>query len=507
AMITDSSGNIEYVNRSFERSSGYSLDEVRGKNPRIFRSGQQPPQLYADLWQTISRGETWRGILCNRTKAGESRWECITIHPIPAREGTTARFLAIKEDVSAQRQVEDELRQAQKFEALGVLAGGVAHDYNNILTAILAHVALLKRNATLPPEAKDSVLAVEELSRRAAALTRQLVDFSRPQASLVEPIDAAALVAQLAHLLRRLVPDNISFVAHPPRGTLFMLANAGMIEQVLTNLIINARDAINGAGRISVEVSGTEIAPGEYHRHPDAYPGRFICFRITDTGIGMDRSTQARLFEPFFTTKLGTGNGLGLATSLMLIRQQHGWIDVTSEPGRGTTFRVYLPEAETRTKSAPRLAAAAPGGGTELILIVEDDRDVRTVIGVGFRQLGYTVFEASNGREALDIYRNPELRIAGIVTDHLMPGGINGVELVRLMRQVHSQAVAIICSGYDRDRLGHSGHIPANTTFVPKPVDVLALGGVLRRLLNAVAADRARADLKPVRSDLAARFR
>ena len=406
-IITDLRGEIHYVNPQFTKTTGYSLQEVLGKNPRLLKSNQMPSAHYTRLWATILQGKVWRGELHNRKKNGELFWESASVSPISDGAGKISHFVAVKEDITQRRHLEAQLRQAQKLEAIGQLAGGVAHDFNNILAAIMMHIGLLQMNPKLDEVTRQALKDLIIEARRAANLTRQLLMFSRRSVLTVKALDLNEVVANLLKMLSRLIGEHIDlrFEGEPALPTIE--ADAGMMERVLMNLVVNARDAMHKGGQITIRTALIKVDEAHAAAHPDRCAGRFISLTVSDTGCGMDTATLKRVFEPFFTTKpVGFGTGLGLATAHGIVAQHKGWVEVESAPGMGASFQVFLPAAvdlRTKEEQCDRKGGAVRGG-SEAVLVVEDDLAVRQMVCQALRKLGYAVTrsrERAAGAETL----------------------------------------------------------------------------------------------------------
>jgi PAS domain S-box-containing protein len=481
-VITDAAGAIEYVNSQFTRMTGYAFDEVRGRTPRILKSGETPPEAYQRLWQTISAGGTWRGVFHNRTKSGDLYWERATISPMRDAGGRITHYFAVKEDLTELKLLEEQFRQAQKMEAVGQLAGGIAHDYNNILTAMMMHLGLLDDEADVPPRLRSTLRELEKLAARSARLTRQLLTFSRQQPVNVAPLDLGALVNNLLGMLRHLLGEPVALDYRADPAPLWVRADAGMMEQVVTNLAVNARDAMAPhGGRLTIELRRITIDSQALPANPDAYAGTFVRLAVTDTGCGMTPATQKRIFEPFFTTKdVGKGTGLGLATVFGITQQHHGWIEVESAPGQGSTFRVFLPALDEAPAATGPSHADIAMQGTETILLVEDEPAVLETAVRGLRSLGYRVITATNGPEALATWEQHAGEIEVLVTDLVMPQGLNGIDLARRLRASKPELRVVIASGYSR-----SGSTPglgevAGAAFLQKPFELPTLTAAIR---------------------------
>jgi signal transduction histidine kinase len=392
------------------------------------------------------------------------------------------------EDVSALRRLEEQLRHTQKMEAIGQLAGGVAHDFNNILAAMLMQLGLLQLDANLAPELATALDQLEKGANRAASLTRQLLTFSRRQMMEVKPLDLNELLADLLKMLRRILGEPIDLMVQGQTRPLWIEADAGMIEQVVMNLCVNSRDAMPQGGQLTIKTEAIEIEAAAAQTRPGAQPGKFICLTVTDTGCGMDEATQARMFEPFFTTKeVGKGTGLGLATTYGIVRQHMGWCEVESKVGQGTVFRVFLPAPKTAPLgSSERSSPDAPltPRGEETLLVVEDDDSVRNMAVRCLRRLGYRVLEASNGVQALQRWNEHSGRIDLLLTDKVMPEGINGLELAERLRQLSRGLKVIISSGYSLEMTRPSAWSARGIRFLAKPYEFEALAALVRKCLD-----------------------
>ena len=392
---------------------------------------------------------------------------------------TTAKTAAL-------RASEEQLRQAQRMEAVGQLAGGVAHDYNNILTSTLMQLGLLLADPNLTEEVRHSLGQLVSDAERAASLTRQLLMFSRRQLIQVKQIDLNEVLANLLKMLRRLLGETINLEFQGSPQPLWIKADAGMIEQIVTNLCVNARDAMSpNGGRLTIDARLVPVGAEAAQVNAEARPGTFVCLSVIDTGCGMDAATLKHIFEPFFTTKeVGKGTGLGLATVYGITKQHGGWVEVVSEVGRGSIFRVYLP-AQTKTvppDSGP--AEVETRKGTETILLVEDDQAVRDMVVRGLQWHGYRVFVAANGQEAEKIWNRHADEIDLLFTDIRMPGGTSGLELYERLKQSKANLKVVISSGYSEEivKLGRS--VNPLLVFLPKPYDVKTLADTVRRCLD-----------------------
>jgi signal transduction histidine kinase/ActR/RegA family two-component response regulator len=392
--------------------------------------------------------------------------------------------LAIYRDVTESRLMEQQLRAAQKMEAIGRLAGGVAHDFNNVLM-IISSAAQMMQSATDDADRKERYLSqIRSATEKAASLTRQLLAFSRQQVLHPAILDLNVVVGDLWKMLPQLLGEDVETVLDLASDLGSVSADRGQIEQVIMNLAVNARDAMPGGGKLTVETANAELDGTALDHHGAENPtGEFVMLAVTDTGTGMDAETQAKIFEPFFTTKeIGKGTGLGLATVYGIVKQSAGHVTVYSEPGKGTTFKVYLPRV--REKVAPWLSFASKpaSGGTETLLLVEDESALRELASEFLRSKGYTVLEAGNRREALHICRNHENSIHVLVTDVVLPGG-GGPDLAKAVLAMRPDLRVIYMSGYT-DQVLSAELVGGNATFLQKPFDLETLARTLRSVLD-----------------------
>ncbi|MFT3830168.1 MAG: PocR ligand-binding domain-containing protein [Opitutaceae bacterium] len=398
---------------------------------------------------------------------------CQALHLI----GTQLSQLALRNVQQArfinERQLlEEQLRQAQKLEAVGQLAGGVAHDFNNILTAQFMQLALLQDRTDLPGEVHDALEVLQSGARMAADLTRQLLAFSRRQILQLQPIELNEVLAKLLKLFGRVLGEHIELQMVPAAGPVRIRGDAGTIEQVVINLVVNARDAMPRGGVLRIVCATEELAEAACTGRPDARAGRFARLTVSDSGCGMAPEILEHIFEPFFTTKaVGAGTGLGLATVYGIVKQHQGWVEVTSRIDHGTTFQVYLPLAEgpERAVGAPP-ERAARGGAGQLILVVEDEEPVRKLLGHLLQRLGYRVLAAADGQEALALWAQHRAEIQLLFTDMVMPGGIDGRELALRLLAESPDLRVVLASGYSLD-LARQGLPEACCTFIAKPYD------------------------------------
>ena len=484
-VITDPEGTITYVNPAFESVSGYSKEEVIGQNPRILKSGHQDAAFYKRMWDNLARGEVWKGRLVNRRKDGALFQEDATIGPVRDASGLVVAYVAAKRDITNEMNLERQLVQAQKMEAIGRLAGGVAHDFNNLLGVILGYGEMTRRGLSEDHPLAAKVDQILKAAERAAGLTRQLLAFSRMQVLEARIVDLNALVSNLEAMLARLIGEDIELTTTLAPGLGRVKVDPGQIEQVLMNLVVNARDAMPDGGHLEIETGRAEFDADYVGRHVEARAGPYAMLAVSDSGMGIDTSTQAHMFEPFFTTKaLGRGTGLGLSTVYGIVKQSGGHIWCYSEVGVGTTFKVYLPLVETDASSAsptPSPVSLAPG--RETILLIEDDQSLRELLCETLEGGGYTVLVANGGEEALRMAGEYAGAIQLIVTDVIMPG-LTGRQAAETIKQTRSEVQVLFISGYIGDALARHGVLEPQAKLLSKPFASDALLRKVREVLD-----------------------
>ncbi|HEX7569901.1 MAG TPA: PAS domain S-box protein [Verrucomicrobiae bacterium] len=489
-VITDTQARILYVNPVFEQTSGYSRAEALGQNPRILKSGKHDAGLYRQMWDVLTRGEVWHGHLINKRKDGTLYEEETTISPVRDAAGKVVNYVAVKRDVTHEMQIENQFRQLQKMEAIGTLAGGVAHDFNNILAIIQMQASLLKSSGDLSPGQMKFADEIGTTIDRAAALTRQLLLFSRKETLQAHDLDLSQSIDNMTKMLRRTLGENIEVQLKLAAQPMFIHADAGMMDQVLLNLAVNAHDAMPQGGRLIITTAGVEFDEFAAAQSAPARPGAFVCLSVADTGGGIPPEILPRIFEPFFTTKaVGKGTGLGLATVFGIVQQHKGWINVYSEVGHGTTFRIYLPRLTGMTdiKVAQKMLATVPTGD-ETILLVEDEPALRTSMNLTLTNLGYRVLEAATGNQALEVWQEHGAEIRLLLTDLMMPDGMTGKELAQRLVKENQKLKVVYMSGYSADLIGKDFPVQENVNFLAKPFHMQKLAQILRDSLDKHAS-------------------
>jgi signal transduction histidine kinase/ActR/RegA family two-component response regulator/HAMP domain-containing protein len=413
----------------------------------------------------------------------EGRTISWSFHPILSSQAVHCYL----EDITDRLSLEAQLRQSQKMESVGQLAAGVAHDFNNMLTVIQGHSGMLLAKDSLPAEHADSAQAIYFAAERAASLTRQLLMFSRKNVMQPTLLDLREVVANMSNMLRRLLGETIQLDFQPPQEIPLIQADTGMMEQVVMNLAVNARDAMPKGGVLTITTRSATIEEVYQQTHPEARTGSFVCLRVSDTGFGMDDATMARVFEPFFTTKeVGKGTGLGLATVYGIVKQHEGWIEVNSEPGNGARFDIFFPASTVPLEARERSpeAAVEVRGGQETVLVVEDEPVLRSMAHMILEACGYNILEAGSGVEALRVWEDRHDSINLVLTDMIMPEGISGMELALKLRAAKPDLRIIFASGYSMDDLDPSIFRNGCALFLQKPYTHITLAKAVRDCLD-----------------------
>jgi PAS domain S-box-containing protein len=485
-MITDVQGRILYVNPSFEKITGYRRDEVVGRSPGLLKSNRHDAAFYRDLWARITAGQVWRGRLINKKKDGNLFTEDAIIAPVRDEHGNIENFIAVKSDITKELGLQEQYLQAQKMESIGRLAGGVAHDYNNILTAIMGHAQLALMNLPSDHPVREDLEDVLSSAERAVSLTRQLLAFARRQ--LIEPkvVNLNDLIVQIGKMLHRLIGEDIELVTRTAPNLGHVKADPGQIEQVILNLVVNARDAMPDGGTVTIRTANVTVGDVDARRYVGFTPGDYILLTVSDTGAGMSEEVKNHLFEPFFTTKeQGKGTGLGLATCYGIIEQSQGHIHFVSELGRGTTFSVYLPRVMDQVESLDdSVSLSALPRGAETILVAEDEAATRSLFARVLRRQGYQVLEAANGREALSLIEAGGANIRLLLADVVMPA-MGGKMLADRLRSIYPESKVLFMSGYVSGEGIQPDLNRPGTSFIQKPFTPSVLVRVVREMIDA----------------------
>jgi PAS domain S-box-containing protein len=486
AVITDAQGIVLYVNPAFEQITGYNWDEAVGQSMRILKSGKHDAAFYRELWTTISAAGVWHGRIVNKKKDGTLYTVDTTISPVRDENGDIVNYVSLQRDVTSDLQLEEQYRQAQKMEAIGRLTAGIAHDFNNLLTAINGFAELAQFR--LPPDdpVQELVGKVQYSGQRAASLVRQLLAFSRKQILEPQVLDLNAVVNDLNHMLQRIIGEDIQLKISLTPGLWPVKVDVAQIEQVIVNLAVNARDAMPRGGQLAIETANAVLDESYLAHHLEARLGEHILLAVGDTGIGMSPEVKTHLFEPFFTTKeRGRGTGLGLATVYGIVKQSGGHIWVYSEEGIGTTFKIYLPRAQGATRRFVWAeAAGVPPSGSETILLVEDDANVRELVQRVLQGQGYTLLTAPGAQEALGLAAQHSGLIHLLLVDVVMPD-MSGQALVRSLARTYPDLKILFMSGYTDEIIAHHGVLDPDVAFLQKPFNAMTLARKVRQVLDA----------------------
>lgn len=474
------------VNSAMRVHIGLPLEQILGRTP------EELP-LHNTQWfmrvlrGVLADGQPWFGEAAYTDAAGRTHWGELRVVPEFGAGREVLGALGVWRDMTALRQLQDQLRQAQKLEAIGQLASGVAHDFNNMLAAILLHVSMLRTDPRLPPDLAEVFEELEEDARRATSLPRQLLMFSRQQAMQARAIQLESIIEMTLKMLRRIVGERIQINFVPARKPAYIFGDTGMMEQVVFNLCLNARDAMPEGGRLTLATRVVDVDEAHVRKVKEARPGRFVRFTVADTGCGMEAAVLAKIFEPFFTTKeTGRGTGLGLMTVFGIVQQHQGWIQVQSLVGRGTKFFIFFPLHTQQIKSGftRKETAPVPRGGGETILLVEDEASLRQVLAAMISRSGYRVLEAGNGIEATEMWARHQGGIDLLFSDMVIPGEFTGMELARRFRRDKPGLKVILSSGYKSGAalMADSGH--SGIMFLAKPVLWNELAKALHTILQ-----------------------
>jgi two-component system cell cycle sensor histidine kinase/response regulator CckA len=485
-IIMDRSGVMEYVNPAFEALTGYSRQEATGQSLGILKSDQEACELYDEMWKTVLSGNVFRGIVMNRKKNGGTLILEKTIIPLRDGRGQITHFICTGRDITERRKLEAELQQAQKMDAIGRLAGGVAHDFNNLLLVISAYAELMLDSLAEENPLRRNVGEIMAASRRAADLTRQLLAFGRKQMQLLQVLDLNTVIGEITGMLPRLIGEDIELVFLPGQDLGKVKADPVQIEQVVMNLAANARDAMAGGGTLTIETATVRVDESYVQRHSIVPAGDYVLLTITDSDQGIAAEHLPHIFEPFYTTKqAGKGTGLGLATVYGIVKQNSGFVWVYSEPGLGTTFRLYLPRVRS-VSSEVRIAKPDESSpcGCETLLLVEDEASVRQAARQFLMRSGYNVLEATDGEDALQVSRDHHGPIHLMITDVVMPR-LGGPRLAERLADERPDMKVLFVSGYAENTVLKHGKIEVTTRFLQKPFSLKVLARKVREVMEA----------------------
>ena len=488
-IVIDRDFLIRELNESFLRTTGKSRDEVigqpcyrvsRGRTGPCGEDGDhQCPAAY-----TFKTGKHRSIVQRHFRPRGEPFDVEVSASALQKEDGKIALVVETTRDITELTHLKALFLQAQKMEAVGRLAGGMAHDFNNLMNVVIGYSEMLLHKSSSDNPGRQALESILDAGERAATLTRQLLAFSRKQ--IIEPriLDMNAVLTDMERMLRRIIGEDIELIPKSTPGIGRVRADLGMIEQVVMNLAVNARDAMPNGGKLTIETANAEFDEQYVHRHQGSVPGSYVMLAVSDTGMGMTQEVKARIFEPFFTTKeMGKGTGLGLSTVFGIVKQHNGYIMAYSKPGKGASFKIYLPRVEGDMEAEGRKVPHKVTGGKETILIVEDDEGLRTMAGMMLEDLGYTVLSCPSGEEALARLAAYEGNVALLFTDVVMPG-MNGKGLSEEVRLLRPEVKVLYTSGYPDNDIAHRGVLDPGALFIQKPFTSAALGAKVRKALN-----------------------
>lgn len=487
-IVTDAEGIIQYVNPEFEKITGYTRKEAVGQNLREFKGGERDESLYRTLWETISGGRPWQGTIVNTRKDGKRYTEESTISSVYDASGVIVNYVAVTRDVTERLELSKQLYQAQKMEAVGTLAGGVAHDFNNILQVALGYSELILGDEELPARFRPDLQNIRESARRGADLAQRLLTFSRKTEIKPQPLNLNRRINELRKMLERTIPKMIDIQLNLGPDMATVNADPTQVDQVIMNLAVNARDAMPEGGRLIIETANMTLDREYARKHLDAKPGRYVLLMVTDTGSGIDKDTLEHIFEPFYTTKaVGEGTGLGLAIVHGIVRLHGGSIRCYSEPGHGTVFKIYLPALVSDVDEKHTRVQPMPRGGSETILLVDDEHPIRDLGDRILAKFGYKVITASNGKEALEVYHSHRAEIALVILDLMMPE-MGGKQCLEDLLSLNPSVKVVIASGYSAQGPAKTAIGAGAKGFVNKPYDMRRLLEVVRSVLDNTPA-------------------
>jgi PAS domain S-box-containing protein len=488
-MVTDAEHRVVYTNPAHATLTGYAREEAVGQHPLAFLSGTdtESEQRRAEIVPTLAQGKAWSGRLVNRRRDGGEYIEDVTIAPVRDQTGAAAHYVCVEQDVTEQVRLNRQLLRASRTEALGQIAGGLAHDFNNILTTIVGYAELLRGQLPPDPRMRADLDQVVEAAERGAGLTRQLLAFSREQEAVAGAVDLSGLVRRMSPMIRRLIGEDIELQTFLASDVAPVAADANQLGQVVMNLAVNGRDAMPRQGRLTITVGSCRLQPSDERCRQDLAPGEWVELTVTDTGEGMAPDVVERIFEPFFTTKpTGQGTGLGLAIVQRVVSQAGGHVSVASAPGRGTTFSVLLPPGQAPDAGDDATAEAADLGRGETVLLVEDAEPVRVLAERMLTDAGYHVLSAAHGAEALGLAADHDGPLHLLLTDVVMPS-MSGRELAEQLQPRRPEIAVLYTTGYTEDAILRHGLESSAIELLTKPFTAESLRAKVRAVLDAAA--------------------
>lgn len=484
-MMTDLNWIVQHINPAFEQTTGYSAAEIVGKDLRRLHQQPQDITYFEQIKNTLDNGQVWNDRFVEETKTGTLLTEEVIFSSLENDDGKIVGYLAIKKDITAKLQKEEEFRQAQKMESVGRLAGGISHDFNNMLTIILGNIELafddLKQGATIQGRLEE----IQSAAQRSADITRQLLAFARKQTIAPKVLDLNHTLENILKILQRLIGEDIDLVWHPEESLWPVRIDPAQIDQILANLCVNARDAIVDVGKITIKTGNITFDDHYCKQHSEFTPGEYVMLAVSDNGCGMDSEDLEKIFEPFYTTKeSGKGTGLGLSTVYGAVKQNQGFINVYSETDQGTTFKIYLPRYEAMVESfTGELNDKLIVKGQETILLVEDESAILSMTNTMLERLGYQVLAADTPGEALRLVQENDVEIQMLISDVIMPE-MNGCDLAKNLLSLYPNLRCLFMSGYTTYAIAHHGVLEDGVNFINKPFSHNELGVKVREALD-----------------------
>jgi len=480
-IVTDKEGKINYVNPAFERLTGFSKDEVIGKSPSILQSGFHSKQFYEELWKQLRAGKPWKGEFINMKKNGAIYTVSTIIFPVMKENGEIQNYVAVQRDITEEKKLYEQLLRAQKMEAIGTLAGGIAHDFKNLMTVILGYAEVIKD--TIKPENSlwKFIDIIEKTAQRGASLASKILTVTKKESLEMKVIDINAIVKETLEILERSIPKEIEIRVSLQKNLPPIKADPTQLQQVILNLAINAKEAMPEGGKLYISTSKVGREDGA----ANGLDGEgFIRLTVQDTGKGIDKELQSKIFDPFFTTKKEAGTGLGLYIVHSIVSAHNGYINLYSEPGKGTKFNIYIPVYHGRAEPQKQYnIQSIKGEGA--ILIIDDEIDILNLVEDLLTPLGYKVYKASDGYEAIKILRKYREEIKAIILDIVMPR-LSGREVYQQIKSITPETPVILCSGYTADGLEVVRELlrEGAKAFIQKPFTRATLGATLKRVIS-----------------------